>query len=165
MEVMDKLLSSLGQDLFDSLYWQTRHNPHSPKLVSSFSLVCGYVMLHSGLYFLQVATLTVVINSADEALITVLILNNFSEIRAFVFKKYDCNHLFQLSCADITERFQILLSIVLILTVALAQAGPVWKETMPPFLRIAVYMFSGEVVITSHNNFLSLFDVITTIGY
>jgi hypothetical protein len=87
-----------------------------------FLLVAFYVALHSCLYFFQVATLTVVMNSADTALITVLILNNFSELRAFVFKKYDANHLFQLSCADITERFQILLSLSMIFLVA--AAGP-----------------------------------------
>ena len=113
--------SSFGQDAFDSLYWQTKLAPRSPRLVAFFLLVAGYVVLHACLYFLQVppslplsllslplplpslipiaaplcppydasqvATLTVVMNSADTALITVLVLNNFSELRSFVFKK------------------------------------------------------------------------------
>ena len=54
-----------------------------------------------------IATLTVAINSADQALVTVLVLNNFAEIKSFVFKKFDKQNLFQLSCSDITERFQL----------------------------------------------------------
>jgi hypothetical protein len=100
-----------------------------------------------------VATLTVVMNSADTALITVLVLNNFSELRSFVFKKcvsllpvhrphvaltclsvcifillhrmrrYEPNHLFQMSCADMTERFQIMLSLAMIFIVAMNEPG------------------------------------------
>lgn len=62
MEIMDKLLSSFGQDVFDSLYWQTKINPRSPRLFLLFLLVSVYVTFHSCLYFLQVATLTVVMN-------------------------------------------------------------------------------------------------------
>ena len=46
--------SSFGQDAFDSLYWQTKLAPRSPRLVAFFLLVAGYVVLHACLYFLQV---------------------------------------------------------------------------------------------------------------
>ncbi len=95
--------------MFDALHSQTKSNPWSVRLLFYFLIVNVYVILHSGLYFLHVATLTVVINSADETLITVLILNNFAEMKSFVFKKFDSNNLFQLACSDITERFQMML--------------------------------------------------------
>lgn len=143
---MDKLLSSFGQDCFDALHWQTRHNPQAPKLVLHFLAALCYVCLHSSLYFFVVATFTVVINSADEALVTVLVINNFSEIRSFVFKKFDGNNLFQLACSDITERFQISLFLVLICFVTMAQAGDAWREAVAPFLKVAAFMLIGESV-------------------
>jgi hypothetical protein len=106
---MDKLFCSFGQDVFDALHSQTKRDPWSIHLLFYFLIVNVYVILHSGLYFIHVATLTVVINSADETLITVLILNNFAEMKSFVFKKFDSNNLFQLACSDITERFQMAL--------------------------------------------------------
>lgn len=107
-------------------------------------MVTGYVSIHSTVYFFHVATLTVVINSVDSALITVLILNNFAEMKTFILKKFDCNNLFQLACSDITERFQTFLFLVLILIVALAQAGTTWTDTLYSFSRIGLMMLVGE---------------------
>jgi hypothetical protein len=56
--------------------------------------------LHSCLYFLNVATLTVAVNSSDQGLITIIILNNFAEIKSSVYKKFDQRNLFQLSCKN-----------------------------------------------------------------
>ena len=107
LEIFDKLLCSFGQDAFDSLYCITRMRPEVKSLFISFIVTAVYCILHSGLYFLSIATLTVAINSADQALVTVLVLNNFGEIKSFVFKKFDNKNLFQLSCSDVTERFQL----------------------------------------------------------
>ena len=107
LEIFDKLLCSFGQDAFDSLYCITRMRPDPRSIFFSFIVTAVYTTLHSGLYFMLIATLTVAINSADQALVTVLVLNNFAEIKSFVFKKFDKQNLFQLSCSDITERFQL----------------------------------------------------------
>ena len=107
LEIFDKLLCSFGQDAFDSLYCITRMRPDPRSIFFSFIVTAVYTTLHSGLYFMLIATLTVAINSADQALVTVLVLNNFAEIKSFVFKKFDKLNLFQLSCSDITERFQL----------------------------------------------------------
>lgn len=148
LEILDKLLSAFGQDAFDALHWQTRSDPRSIQLLMTFIMVTGYVCLHSTIYFLEVATMTVVINSVDKALITVLILNNFSEMKAFILKKFDSNNLFQLSCSDITERFQMFLFLTLILIVALSQSAgsqaACW-DTFWSFARIAFMMLSGEL--------------------
>jgi transmembrane anterior posterior transformation protein 1 len=147
MEVMDKLMSSFGQDVFDALHLQTRRAPWSPRLIFYFLLALGYVCLHSVLYFFVVATLTVVINSADEALVTVLVINNFSEIRGFVFKKFDGNNLFQLTCSDATERFQIFLFLLLIGVVALAQAGlRGWKDVIMGCIQVSSMLMIAEVL-------------------
>jgi hypothetical protein len=144
LEIFDKLLSSFGQDAFDALHWHTRFNPLSFKLAITFFMVTCYVSLHSVVYFLHVATLTVVINSVDSALFTVLILNNFTELKAFILKKFDCNNLFQLACSDITERFQTFLFLCLILLVAVAQAGGLSRDMLYSYGRIALLMLVGE---------------------
>jgi Eukaryotic membrane protein family len=107
LEIFDKLLCSFGQDAFDSLYCITRMRPDPRSILFAFLVTAIYTTVHSGLYFMSIATLTVAINSADQALVTVLVLNNFGEIKSFVFKKFDNQNLFQLSCSDVTERFQL----------------------------------------------------------
>jgi hypothetical protein len=149
METMDKLLCSFGIDIFDALHLQTRTQPKSFKLLGRFLIAIAYISLHASLYFLQVTTITVVINSAHEQLYTVLILNNFTELRGFVFKKFDANNLFQLSCSDITERFQMMLFLFATICVALAQSGSQWLEVLPSYLKIVGLMLAGEIVADS----------------
>jgi transmembrane anterior posterior transformation protein 1 len=166
LEVFDKLLSSFGQDAFDALHWQTRVNPHSVNLLLTFVMVTCYASIHAAVYFLHVATLTVVINSADSALITVLILNNFAELKSFILKKFDCNNLFQMACSDITERFQLFLYLVLILVVAIAQAGSSWRETILSFVRIGVLMLFGECLADWFKHaFINKFNMINASVY
>ena len=146
LEILDRLLSSFGQDAFDSLHFQirgvTKNMKEARNLVVSLTVVIVYVAVHSMVYFVHVATLTVAINSAEQALITVLILNNFAEIKGFVFKKFDRTNLFQLACSDITERFQLTLYLVVIIFVALVQAGPDgWWELLPGHLYIMFLMY------------------------
>jgi hypothetical protein len=149
LEILDKLLSSFGQDAFDSLNWRSRTfrlNCFDDywQTLFSFIVLGTYVVCHSTIYFIHVATLTVAINSNEQALITVLILNNFAEIKGFVFKKFDKTNLFQLACSDITERFQLVLFLSTILVVSCVQAGPDWGQAVRDHLFVIFLMYSGE---------------------
>ena len=105
VEIFDRLLSSFGQDVLDSLYWTVRTNPY---LLRSQPLIAFvYVWLHASLFFVNVATMNVAINSSNHALLTLLISNNFAEIKTSVFKKFDRNNLFMVASSDITERFKL----------------------------------------------------------
>jgi hypothetical protein len=147
MEMLDKLFASFGQDVFGSLYWQTRTNPQNlPALLKLFLVSSIYVALHSTIYFINVATLAVAVNSSDRALLTVLILNNTSEIKSFVFKKFDKINLFQLSCSDITERFHIILFLICISIGGIAQAGPMWFDAMSSHLFIMLMFIAAEMI-------------------
>ena len=57
----------------------------------------GYVFLHSMLFLLQATTLNVAINASNKALLTIMMSNNFVELKGSVFKKFDKNNLFQVS--------------------------------------------------------------------
>lgn len=67
---------------------------------------------------LQATCLNVAVNSNNKGLLTIMISNNFVELKGSVFKKFDKNNLFQLTCSDVRERFHlsVLLFIVMIQT-------------------------------------------------
>ncbi|BGP57970.1 hypothetical protein JCM8202v2_005627 [Rhodotorula sphaerocarpa] len=113
LEIADRLCCSFGQDLQDSLF--SRHtfarrtdgtHPQVRPLVL-FGLNLAYVVAHTLVLFYQLVTLNVAINSYSNAILTLLMSNQFVEIKGSVFKKFEKENLFQLTCADIVERFQL----------------------------------------------------------
>jgi hypothetical protein len=64
-------------------------------VVPHLLLAVGYVFLHALLVLLQATTLNVAINSSNKALLTIMMSNNFVELKGSVFKKFDKNNLFQ----------------------------------------------------------------------
>mmetsp|Transcript_35984 Transcript_35984/g.36666 ORF Transcript_35984/g.36666 Transcript_35984/m.36666 type:complete len:754 (-) Transcript_35984:111-2372(-) len=147
LEICDKLLCSFGQDAWASLYLQTSEGPTDVfQMATIFIVVCVYVVVHATLYFINTCTVTVAANSSDQAFLSLILLNNFAEIKSFVFKKFDKQNLFQLSCADITERFQTNLFMSLIIAASLAQADSPWREMLPAFFWLIGLMLTGEAV-------------------
>jgi hypothetical protein len=122
LEVGDRLFSAFGQDTIDALFW-TATEPRGRKrehlgVIPHLIFAIVYVILHSLLVLFQATTLNVAINSNNKALMTIMMSNNFVELKGSVFKKFDKNNLFQVSCSDVRERFHliILLSIVVLQT-------------------------------------------------
>ncbi|XP_037531521.1 transmembrane anterior posterior transformation protein 1 homolog [Nematolebias whitei] len=120
LEVADRLISSFGQDILDALYW-TATEPKERKrdsigVIPHFVMAVCYVFLHSILIMVQASTLNVAFNSHNKSLLTIMMSNNFVEIKGSVFKKFEKNNLFQMSNSDIKERFT---SYVLLLIVCL----------------------------------------------
>ncbi|VDN15656.1 unnamed protein product [Dibothriocephalus latus] len=69
----------------------------------TFALLC--VAAHCLLLLAQVTTLNVAFNSQNRSLLTVMISNNFIELKSNVFRKMGKSNLFQIACADVRERF------------------------------------------------------------
>ncbi|XP_059407826.1 transmembrane anterior posterior transformation protein 1 homolog [Carassius carassius] len=118
LEVADRLFSSFGQDILDALYW-TATEPKERKrahigVIPHFFMAVLYVFMHAILIMVQATTLNVAFNSHNKSLLTIMMSNNFVEIKGSVFKKFEKNNLFQMSNSDIKERFTnyILLLIV-----------------------------------------------------
>ncbi|CEH18899.1 Predicted membrane protein [Ceraceosorus bombacis] len=113
LEIADRLCCSFGQDLLDSLFSRAtlarRKDGRQPYLrpTGFFLLSLAYILAHTFVLFYQLVTLNVAIMSYDNALLTLLISNQFVEIKGSVFKKFEKENLFQLTCADIVERFQL----------------------------------------------------------
>ncbi|MCJ1281891.1 hypothetical protein MMC26_001214 [Xylographa opegraphella] len=120
LEVCDRLLSALGQDVLECLLAKEtleRNSDGRSKVWRPFwlfILALLYNLLHSTALFYQVITLNVAVNSYSNALLTLLMSNQFVEIKSTVFKKFEKDNLFQITCADVVERFQLWLMLMII---------------------------------------------------
>lgn len=88
-----------------------------------FLLALAYNVIHSAALFYQVITLNVAVNSYSNALLTLLMSNQFVEIKSTVFKKFEKDNLFQLTCADVVERFQLWLMLTIIAMRNIVEVG------------------------------------------
>lgn len=122
LEVGDRLLCAFGQDTIDALFWTATEPKERSRnrlsLLGHIVFALFYVILHSGLIMFQATTLNVAINSDNKGLLGIMMSNNFVELKGSVFKKFDKNNLFQLTCSDVRERVHltVLLFVVVIQT-------------------------------------------------
>lgn len=120
LEVGDRLLSALGQDILECLFSSetlSRNASGRSKVLlpmGMFALALAYNCLHSIALYYQVITLNVAVNSYSNALLTLLLSNQFVEIKSTVFKRFEKDNLFQLTCADIVERFHLWIMLTII---------------------------------------------------
>lgn len=143
VEIFDRLMCSLGQDCLDSLYWNTTRRPRSTRMLISVSVVVVYTAVHSLILFVHVATLNVAMNSADEALLALLIGGNFAEIKSTVFKKFNKASLFKIVASDICERFKVALFLGLILLLNFCQGMD--SRKLSDYRRIATIVWMSEL--------------------
>ncbi|KAL5318575.1 hypothetical protein ACEPPN_013637 [Leptodophora sp. 'Broadleaf-Isolate-01'] len=129
LEVCDKLLAALGQDILECLFSNEtleRDSYGRSKILrplGMFVLALIYNVTHATALFYQVIALNVAVNSYSNALLTLLISNQFVEVKSTVFKKIEKDNLFQLTCADIVERFQLWLMLIIIALRNIVEVG------------------------------------------
>ncbi|KAI1820684.1 DUF747-domain-containing protein [Xylaria intraflava] len=120
LEVADRLLSAIGQDILECLFSSetlSRNSSGRSKVLLPFGmfvLSLIYNVVHTWCLFYQVITLNVAVNSYSNSLLTLLISNQFVEIKGSVFKKIEKENLFQLTCSDVVERFQTWIILLII---------------------------------------------------
>ncbi|GAA5805121.1 hypothetical protein HPULCUR_010634 [Helicostylum pulchrum] len=153
LEICDKLCCSVGVDILDALFSKaTLGNPDEGiggaayakrqlKPITLFVLATGYMIIHTSVLFFQMITLNVAINFYSNALLSLLISNQFVEIKQSVFKKFEKENLFQLTCSDIVERFQqcaFLFIITLRNVIELSESGPssILPSTFVPLFKL-----------------------------
>lgn len=129
LEVCDRLFSALGQDILECLFSKEslERKPDGRSKVLRpfwlFILALCYNLVHATALFYQVITLNVAVNSYSNALLTLLMSNQFVEIKSTVFKKFEKENLFQLTCADVVERFQLWLMLIIIASRNIIETG------------------------------------------
>ncbi|EMD37504.1 hypothetical protein CERSUDRAFT_114143 [Gelatoporia subvermispora B] len=123
LEIADRLCASIGQDILDCLFSRSTLEVISPKKRPTsytlrplffFALALIYNMAHTLVMIYQMISLNVAVNSYDHALLTLLVSNQFVEIKGSVFKKFEKDNLFQITCADIVERFTLALMLCIV---------------------------------------------------
>ena len=120
LTVGDKLFCALGQDILDCLFSKSTFGKKEDgtqrhlRPLAFFLLALVYNVMHTILLFYQVVTLNVTVNSFSNALMTLLLSNQFVEIKGSVFKKFEKEGLFQITCADMVERFQLFIMLLII---------------------------------------------------
>ncbi|KAF2003746.1 DUF747-domain-containing protein [Amniculicola lignicola CBS 123094] len=129
LEVCDRLLSAVGQDVLECLFSREtldRDADGRSKVLRPFwmfLLALTYNVAHATALFYQVITLNVAVNSYSNALLTLLLSNQFVEIKGTVFKRFEKENLFQITCADIVERFQLWLMLLIIAMRNIVEVG------------------------------------------
>lgn len=125
MQIADRLCASIGQDILDCLFSRStlevisHHKKPTSYIfrpVAYFSLALVYngqyfavsqlctcvtclLVAHTLVMIYQTISLNVAVNSFDHALLTLLVSNQFVEIKGSVFKKFEKDNLFQITCA------------------------------------------------------------------
>lgn len=173
LEVGDRLLSAVGQDILECLFSSetlSRNSSGRSKVLLPFGmfiLSLIYNVVHTMCLFYQVITLNVAVNSYSNSLLTLLISNQFVEIKGSVFKRIEKENLFQLTCSDVVERFQLWIILLIIgmrnvvevgglsvqgagidLDGGAGKPGPVHTSSNMPasFTVIPSWLLSGEVL-------------------
>lgn len=164
VEVFDRLMCSLGQDCLDSMYCNTTRRPRSLRMLISVLVVLVYVGFHTLILFVHVATLNVAMNSADHALLTLLISGNFAEIKSTVFKKYNKANLFKITASDVCERFKLALFLGLVLLLNQSQ-GMTWSQVLDYAKMCGIVWFTEMLADWIKHSFITKFNFIPSQVY
>ncbi|KAL4231177.1 Transmembrane anterior posterior transformation protein 1 [Mactra antiquata] len=150
LDMADRVLSNLGHDILDALFWTTteprgRKREHLGTLPHLFIAII-YVIAHTLLILFQATVLNVAFNSHNKSLLVIMMSNNFVEIKSNLFKKVDINHLYQISCSDMKERFHY---VILLAVVCVRNMNEVaWDiEHLAVLLPDAVMVLISEIVV------------------
>lgn len=152
-EVADKLLGSFGLDVLDR-YLDDDYDANEQVIkkqmdeemlhpIVHFVVACTYTVLHSVVLLYQMLTLNVAVNSFSHALLTLLVSNQFVEIKSAVFKKFDPESLSTLAGADGVERLHLTLYILMIGLRDWTEGSIAWGRLLPPLLSI----YASEFVV------------------
>ncbi|VDD77420.1 unnamed protein product [Mesocestoides corti] len=120
---------------------------------------------HCLLLLAQVTTLNVAFNSQNRSLLTVIISNNFVELKGNVFRKMGKSNLFQIACADVRERFHYTVWLFIIVCRNMSASG--WQyEDFLALLPDILLIFLAEVAVDwIKHAFISKFNVIASDVY
>lgn len=169
LEVADKLFSSVGQDILDALFWTATEKRDKKRdhlgIVPHLLLAIIYVTLHAILAIFQATTLSVAFNSFSTALLTIMMSNNFVELKGSVFKKFDKFNLYQISCSDVRERYHYMVLLFFVVLRNMAEFS--WSfDHFWKMLPDVVMVLTAEVLIDwVKHAFISKFNALPASTY
>ncbi len=149
----------------DSLYWNVTRRPYHHRLIASTLVCLIYAVTHSLILFVHAATLNVAMNSADSALMSLLIGGNFAEIKSTVFKKYNKQNLFKITTSDICERFKLVFFLGLVLLLNCSQGG-MNQEMVNAYIAQSFFILFAEIICDwIKHSFITKFNFIKSSVY
>ncbi|OQU91101.1 hypothetical protein SORBI_3001G114200 [Sorghum bicolor] len=172
LEIFDKLCQSFGEDVLQVLFNSAEGLSACSADNVTFELmrfildeaiaVVAFVV-HSFVLLAQAITLSTCIIAHNNALLALLVSNNFAEIKSNVFKRVSKENLHSLVYYDIIERFHITAFLLFVLAQNILEAEGPWFDS---FLTNASLVFLCEVVIDAiKHSFLAKFNEIKPVAY
>lgn len=172
LEIFDKLCQNFCGDVLQTLFNSAEgvaNCSHEKmrfwiwRFISDQALTMAASIFHSFILLAQAITLSTSIIAHNNALLALLVSNNFSEIKSNVFKRFSKDNIHSLAYADSIERFHISAFLLFVLAQNLLEAEGPWFES---FLLNALMVFVCEMLIDIiKHSFLAKFNGIKPIAY
>ncbi|KAK9277069.1 hypothetical protein L1049_006608 [Liquidambar formosana] len=172
LEIFDKLCQSFGGDVLQTLFNTAEGLASSSpenmrfwiwRFISDLALAVGASIIHSFILLAQAITLSTCIVAHNNALLALLVSNNFSEIKSNVFKRYSKDNIHNLVYYDSIERFHISAFVLFVLAQNILEAEGPWFESFL-FNAFLVYVCEMVIDIIKHS-FLAKFNDIKPVAY
>ncbi|KAL2346962.1 hypothetical protein Fmac_000962 [Flemingia macrophylla] len=173
LEIFDKLCQSFNGDVLQTLFLSAEGIANCPeesmrfwiwRFVSDQALaVAASLLVHSFILLAQAITLSTCIVAHNNALLALLVSNNFAEIKSNVFKRYSKDNVHSLVYFDSVERFHISSFILFVLAQNILEAEGPWFES---FLINILLVYVCEMIIDIiKHSFIAKFNDIKPIAY
>ncbi|KAK6931665.1 Tapt1 family [Dillenia turbinata] len=130
---------------------------------SAFLFLNAFILVHSFILLAQAVTLSTCIVAHNNALLAMLISNNFAEIKSSVFKRFSKDNVHSLVYFDSVERFHISAYILFVLAQNILEAEGPWFESFFSNV-LMVFMCEMAIDIIKHS-FIAKFNDIKPIAY
>ena len=129
------------------------------QLAFDAALTLAATCAHAMIMLTHAVTLSVAINSHTNAMLLVLISNNFGEIKSHIFKKMDAAKLFSVARLDIVERVPLIICHVVVAAQRVTAAGSVAGGLTRKMLKDSLMVLSSEIVVDVFKHaFMSKFN-------
>lgn len=153
LEIFDRLCQNFNGDVMQTLFNSTEGLASCPpenrrlwvwRFIFDEALAMGASIVHSFILLAQAITLSTVIVAHNNALLALLVSNNFAEIKSNVFKRFSKDNIHGLVYFDSVERFHISAFMLFVLAQNILEAEGPWFES---FVSNALMVFICEMAI------------------
>ncbi|KAG9150754.1 hypothetical protein Leryth_002915 [Lithospermum erythrorhizon] len=172
LEIFDRLFQNFVGDVMQTVFNSANGLAHSapentwnalPRFVSDEVLAIVSSIIHSFILLVQAITLSTCIVAHNNALFTLLLSNNFAEIKSNVFKRFSKDNVHSIVYSDSIERFHICAFLLFVLAQNLLEAEGPWFKN---FLSNALYVYLCEVFVDIiKHSFVAKFNDIKPIAF
>lgn len=172
LEIFDKLCQSFGGDVLQVLFNSAEGVASSSKESMAFEtarfildqmIAVVAFIAHSCIILAQAITLSAAIISHNNALLALLVSNNFAEIKSNVFKRVSKENLHKMAYYDTVERFHIMAYILFVLAQNILEAENAWVWS---FAMNACMIWCCEILVdVIKHAFLAKFNEIKPYAY